>query len=166
MQCEVCGREIRGSGFRRVIDGAKLIVCSKCAKLGVSDWSEDKPPTVRKVVTKPKPRRVKRKTSGIEEELELIEGFGEIIREARRKRGLKHEDLGKMIGEKASVLKRVEKEKMIPDQNLTRKLEHTLHIKLLVKTSSIGKIDIPPVRSNGLTLGDIVKLKVRKGDDS
>lgn len=166
MQCEVCGREIRGSGFKRIIDGAKLIVCGRCSKLGVSDWSEDKPPVLRKPLTKPKPRKVKRRTFGIEGELELIEGFGEIIREARRKRELKHEDLGKMIGEKASVLKRVEKEKMIPDQNLTRKLEHTLHIRLLVKSTSIGKVDIPPIKSDELTLGDIVKLKVRKEEDS
>ena len=162
MQCEVCGRRIYGEGYRRIIDGAKLIVCSECAKLGVSDWSEDKPTSVKKTPVKPKPRRVRARRPSIDEELELIENFGEVVRKARLKAGLSYEDLGRKIGEKVSVLRRVEKESITPDEVLARKLEHALHIKLLVKSVYEEKIKLPPVRPTELTLGDVVRLKVRE----
>ncbi|MCD6529445.1 TIGR00270 family protein [Candidatus Bathyarchaeota archaeon] len=162
MQCEVCGRKIYGEGYRRIIDGARLIVCSECAKLGVADWSESKPPSIKKAAIKPKPRRVRVRRPSIVEGLELVEGFGGIVRKARLKAGLSYEDLGKKIGEKASVLRRVEKESITPDEVLARKLEHALHIKLLVKNVYEEKVKLPPVRPAELTLGDVVRLKVRE----
>ncbi|MEM2876207.1 MAG: multiprotein bridging factor aMBF1 [Candidatus Bathyarchaeia archaeon] len=166
MQCEVCGRDIEGSEFKRVIDGAKLIVCGKCAKLGVSDWSDVKPSTSMGVPTKLKTRKNVRDKPVIVEDLELIENFGSVIRDSRLRMGLSHESLGKKIGEKVSILKKVEREKIIPDQNLVRKIEQALHIKLLTKVSSTSKVNIPPTRLNELTLGDVVKVKVRSEGDS
>jgi len=162
LQCEVCGRKIYGEGYRRIIDGARLIVCSECAKLGVSDWSESKPSSIKKVSVKPKLRKTRVRKTLIGEELELIENFGEVVRKARLKAGLSYEDLGRKIGEKVSVLKRVEKERITPDEALARKLEHALHIKLLVKNVYAENVKLPPVRPTELTLGDIVRLKIRE----
>ncbi len=77
---------------------------------------------------------------------------------------LTHEDLGKKINEKVSVLRKIEGEKMTPDNLLTEKLQHALRIKLLVPVFE------PKVPSKALasrpaspTLGDIVQVKKEKG---
>ena len=48
---------------------------------------------------------------------------------------LTHEELGKKINEKASVLRNLEVGKMAPNNQLASKLEHMLKIKLLVPIS-------------------------------
>ena len=52
------------------------------------------------------------------------------IKVAREKLALTHEELGKKINEKASVLRNLEAGKMAPNNQLASKLEHMLKIKL------------------------------------
>lgn len=165
MQCEVCGRWIAGKGYRRIIDGARMIVCEWCSKFGKPDFSSD--------VRRPAPKSVKfpvkrRKVikSPLDKDEELVENYNELIKKARIEMGLSHEDLGRKVGEKTSTLKKIEGGKITPDKNLTRKLEHELHIKLLVKRQEpkITELPQPPMRE--LTLGDIVQLKMKKEDSS
>ena len=106
-------------------------------------------------------------TPKIDDSLELIDDYSVRVRQARERLGLTHEDLGKKIGEKVSVLKKVETGKMVPDNVLARKLEHALQIKLLVpaealevKASKSIVTSKPPQR--GLTLGDIVQIKTKE----
>ena len=45
MRCEVCGREILGQPYYKVIEGGKMTVCSRCAQFGARDWDpEEKTP--------------------------------------------------------------------------------------------------------------------------
>lgn len=165
MQCEVCGRWIAGKGYRRIIDGARMIVCERCSKFGKPDFSSEvKRPTSKSVKLPVKRRKVIK--SPLDENEELVENYNELIKKARIEMGLSHEDLGRRVGEKTSTLKKIESGKIIPDKALTRKLEHELHIKLLVKRQEpkITELPQPPIRE--LTLGDIVKLKVKKEDSS
>ncbi|MEM2917512.1 MAG: multiprotein bridging factor aMBF1 [Candidatus Bathyarchaeia archaeon] len=162
MQCEVCGKQIIGKPYKAIIEGAKLTVCNKCAKLGSRSWEEETQPKGKKTA-KPLPtHRILTKKPSVnitEPTLELIDGFGQIIRQAREKLGLRHEDLGKKINEKVSVLKKIESQKMIPDHALATKLEHALKIKLLVPSSEPKppqKVMAPPPK---VTLGDIINLK-------
>jgi len=91
--------------------------------------------------------------------LELIEGYGNIIRNARRRQDLSHEDLGKKIGERVSVLQKIETEKMVPDQRLTRKLEHILKIRLLKPIDNVKTQSDLTTKPLKLTLGDVVTIK-------
>jgi putative transcription factor len=62
------------------------------------------------------------------------------------------------LSEKESVIRRVEEEKMVPDERLAKKLERFLGVKLSEeyrqekrKLEKRGKLD--------LTLGDVVEIK-------
>jgi len=166
MRCEVCGRKIIGPPFRAMIEGAKMMVCSNCAKLGSVYWEAKTEPKLKKVAKRlPQPILAPRKQPPISvaETLELVDNFGTKVRQAREKMGLSHEDLGKKISEKVSVLRKVESRKMTPDNLLVEKLQHALRIKLLVPVSE------PKVPSKILaskpattTLGDIAQVKKEK----
>ena len=162
MRCEVCGRRIVGKPFKTMIEGAKMLVCNDCAKLGSIYWEEKTEPRLKKMAKRlPTPMLPTRKqpTIKVEESLDLIEEFSSKIRQARERLGLSHEDLGRKISEKVSVLRKIESGKMTPDQRLAEKLQHALRIKLLAEISE------PKVPSKGLaapkpvTLGDIAQLK-------
>jgi len=173
VRCEVCGRKIHGKPFKVIIEGAKLTVCSKCAKLGTIIWEEPKPKTPMPRTKAPisrstlKTKSKKPPQATVESTLELIEKFDVKIRQARRKLKLSHEDLGKKISEKVSVLKKIEKGKMTPDNKLATKLEHTLKIKLLVPASQekVPQTRIPKPPSRELTLGDLIKLDKKKASE-
>lgn len=164
MDCEVCGRPIMGRPNRAVIAGARLMVCQECAQLSSSDWqATPKPSPVRAAPKKSPPTLRRQRPPRVPEELELVEDFRLEIRRAREEAGLTHEELGRGIGERVSVLRKLETGKMVPDEALTRRLEHALKIKLLLPPSS------PKVAEETLakkpyevTLGDVVTVKKGK----
>ncbi len=166
--CEVCGREIIGKPFKAMIGGAKMIVCRDCAKLG-SVYREIQPKRQRNVrkPIKPLSKVSMKKASAppLSEDLELVEDFGLRIREARREAGLSHEDLGRKIREKVSMLRKIETGKMTPDHLLAQKLEHTLKIKLLVPLSEPKASPRLLSKPHKVTLGEIVRLK-RKTEEA
>lgn len=164
MRCEVCGHKIHGTPIRALIEGAKLTVCSECSKHGEIIYEETAPKhtPARKP---PAPLPVKKPSSKptVDSATEIVEGYDLKIRQAREKLGLSHEELGKRINEKASVLRKIETGKMTPDNQLAVKLEHTLKIKLLVPVTEEKSLpQIPKVASHELTLGDLMQLN-KKG---
>ncbi len=173
MRCEACGRKIYGKSYKVVIEGARLTVCSKCAKYGRIVWEEKKPKAITprtKALGKRMPLEHTSKRPlkvAAESNLELVEKFDAKIRQARLKLGLSHEELGRKISEKVSVLKNVEKGKMTPDNKLTTKLGHSLKIKLLVPASDqkVPKTKVSKPLSHELTLGDLIKLEKKKVEE-
>ena len=156
-QCEICGAEISGAAQRIVIDGSALEVCKSCARFGKPEdkWS----PVPKKMVpveraftvSRPKPR------DHFKDLVELVPDFGRKIREAREGLGLSPEELGGRIKEKVTLLKKIEREEISPEDGIRKKLEKELKIKLSdqasetrVKSGSSGR---------GLTLGDIASIK-------
>ncbi len=167
--CEVCGCEIIGKPLKAMIGKAKMIVCRDCAKLGSVYWEVQPKPkhSVRKLVkTLSKVSTKKASAPSLSEDLELAKGFSSLIREARRKAGLSHEDLGRKIRERVSVLRKIETEKMTPDHLLAQKLEHTLKIKLLVPPSKPKASPALLSKPHEVTLGDIVRLKKGKAEET
>ena len=173
MRCEVCGRKIHGKPVRAMIEGAKLTVCSECSKHGTIIWEEPKPVTVQRLKTamtvKAAPSKGQRgkqqKTAEIP--LELVEDFDARIRRAREKLGLTHEDLGRKINEKVSVLKKIETRKIKPDDRLATKLEHALKIKLLMPASEekVSSLTISESSRREPTLGDLIRLNKGKTEE-
>lgn len=92
----------------------------------------------------------------------MARDFGTRIKQAREAQKLSHEDLGRKINEKISLLKKLESQKMTPDNKLAEKLQHALKIRLLVpvKKEKLPKgllTRAPP--SKTITLGDLIKRK-------
>ncbi len=97
------------------------------------------------------------------ERLQPVEGYGDLIRRARERLGLTQEELGMRLGEKASVIRKLEREELIPDRRLAEKLRRVLRIEVLApETTSPTIIGVgkPPE----VTIGDLIKLD-RKAED-
>ena len=162
MRCEVCGHKIHDAPITAVIEGAKLIVCVECSKHGKIIHQEEVA-LPQKNLKKPQApvSMVQRKpiVAKVEITQEPSEDYSTKIRAAREKLGLTHEELGKKINEKTSVLRNLETGKMAPNNQLASKLEHMLKIKLLVP---ISEEKVPPPTSKSanqeLTLGDLIDI--------
>lgn len=138
--CEVCGSSLQ-SPNRVLIDGAVMVVCGNCAKLGKA-LGPSQPRTlappirgvsrVRGLPPRPAPVAVT-----IEAEYDVDPDYNLLVRQAREKMGLSQEQLGKLLNEKPSLIKMVESKKLKPDVTLTRKLMHELKINLLVSLSDL-----------------------------
>ena len=167
VQCEVCGQRIWGKPHRSMIEGAMLYTCDECAKLGSRSWvSEPKPRSAPPRDRVAAPRRVVVRRRGrvdLSEGVELVENFAQVIRRAREKAGLTHEELGKKISERSSVLQKVETDKFQPDHALARRLEHALGVTILVPAAIPSVADASVVKQPfEPTLGDVVSIKKRK----
>ncbi|MHC1595093.1 MAG: multiprotein bridging factor aMBF1 [Methanotrichaceae archaeon] len=159
MQCEICGAEIVGKPKRVDIDGTELEACDNCARFGktTDKWS----PVTKKIIPpqrsfRPKPRPRPRRDE-FREMAEIVPEYGKVVKEAREKLGLTSEELGVKIKVKASLIRKVERHEIIPEDSVRIKLERMLDVKLTDKVSEdewkTGG------GSKGLTLGDIASIK-------
>ena len=146
-----------------------MTVCENCASFGLVTWEAPQPTkrAVKRAVMLPLKVPVKKPPQPVlTQTLELVDDFNLRVRQAREKLGLSHEDLGRKIGERVSVLRKIESKKMFPDDKLAQKLQHALKVKLLVP------LEGPKVPSAGLslpreaTLGKVVRLKKKKTEES
>lgn len=101
------------------------------------------------------------------EDLELIENYGELVREARTRMGLTQDELASQIGEKLTVIKKIEHGELRPSIELARKLEKFLKIRLLVPaeeepSSELKKYLARPGAISGVSLGDLIKKRRQK----
>ncbi len=157
MQCEICGSDIKGNPIRVTVEGSVLDVCSKCAHYGkpVDKWtpvSRKISPTERVIVTH-KPRR------DVFDKLqdEIIPDYAGVIKKARESQGLTIEELASKMMEKATLLRKIEREELIPEDAVRKKLETALNIKLTEKVSSQDQRGGGFIR--GTTLGDVAIIR-------
>ena len=88
-------------------------------------------------IKKKKPLTAKpQKRIGLADETILTPNFASLIREARMKMGLTHEQLGMKMNEKAQLLKKFETGTLKPDEIFAKKLERYLGIKLYISANS------------------------------
>ena len=143
--CEVCGRQVKESVKTVLIEGTIFKVCSQCSTRGkpydprITKYSKrtiesSAQLTFRQPLVKPVVKKQGYANNRIHliEETFLSQDFGRMIREARMKKGLTHQQLGIKMSERASLLKRVEAGALKPDELLAKKLERYLQIKLYV----------------------------------
>ena len=128
--CELCGRPAAEKKMV-IVDGTVFNVCVACSKHG-------KPYIPAQVPSKKKKQAATRqqKKIGLADETMLTSNFAGLIREARMKMGLTHEQLGMKMNEKAQLLRKFETGTLKPDELLAKKLERYLGIRLYVKTNS------------------------------
>ena len=161
MQCEICGQEIRGRSQRVRIEGTTLEVCPKCAQHGKTISIQRTPPATQKTAPAATGRTVlaKRPRRDIFDALkeELITDLNALIKQARENAGLTIDELADKINEKASLIRKIERGDIHPEDSVRKKLEHTLHIRLTEQITS-GEYK----RAGGnkeTTLGDIATIK-------
>ncbi len=147
-ECELCGRF--GKLVEIEIEGSTLLVCERCAAFG----------------EKPKQTGLKsaQKPAVSEREIveEVVENYGERIRKAREAKGMTQEELAAKLQIRASLLAKIEREEMMPEIPLARKLERALGIKLVERVGEggvEGEAESKDKNSYSMTLGDLIKLK-------
>ena len=147
-ECELCGDSI-DSVYIVNVENVELRVCASCAKgkRVIYTESNSKKSNSNKSGYKPISRKKE------EDELELVDNYGEKIRKARESMGLPLKVFAEMINEKESLLKLVEKEQTLPTIPLTKKLEKNLKIKL-EQSNSIGIDKSGQRKSGSATLGE------------
>ena len=167
LRCEVCGHKIHTEPITAVIEGARLTVCVECAKHGKIVHQEEVPlqkPALKKPQTPITVVQKKPAVASVQITQELTQDYANKIRAAREKLVLTHEELGKKINEKASVLRNLEAGKMEPNNQLASKLEHMLKIKLLVPISEEKVGQMTKTSNPELTLGDLIEIGKKGGE--
>ncbi len=138
------------------------MVCVECSKHGRIVTREEMELKSRVQNLKSTPITViparKEPEAKVEINQEVVEGYHLKIRQAREKLSLSHEELGKKINEKASVLRKLETGKIEPNDMLVTKLKHALKIKLLTPIArEEGTKEAPKSINRELTLGDLIQ---------
>jgi len=141
MECPICGKS--GKTVKVRIEGAVIDVCESCARFG------SKLPSYQPIK---KPVKLE-----LDEELELVQGYGRLVKAARIKKGMTRIELAQKVGEKESVISRIEKEEMRPEDELVERLEQLLGVKLLERYAK-KKVDSRE-RKAELTIGDVVEVR-------
>lgn len=144
MNCELCGKR-QETLNQTTIEGVSMKVCISCKNLG-----------------KPTPRiqRIEKNNYSSPEETRLIvKNYAILIKNAREKQNLKHEDLAKEIGEKESTLQQIESGKLKPTFKLAQKLQKRFSIKLIEQYSE--NFELKKREETSFTIGDMIKIKTR-----
>jgi len=89
---------------------------------------------------------------------EIAADYDERIRNARENTEMNQEELAKSIGEKASLIRKLERGDVLPTDDVQQKLESELGISLTESGDEEGEWSSDTAGS-GLTLGDMVKRK-------
>jgi putative transcription factor len=151
VECEICGKQT-DILYEISVEGAQMLACERCARGEevlriVNAESEEKPHKITPVE--------KKRESGEEE---IIENYGDAIRNAREALGLPIRVLAERISEKESTLIRIEKQKTLPNEKARKKLEKELGIKLVSRSGEKEQFKTPK-KDEPVTIWDMAKNK-------
>lgn len=146
-ECEICGARAKDIYVVNV-EEVELRVCPKCAKGKkiVARISEQK------AAMQMQAARAKN------EPAQLIENYGRVVHNAREAMKLPLKVLAEMINEKETLLLRVEQQRTMPSQELSKKLERALKIKL-TDNSEPGSANVALGRADKASLGEFIERK-------
>lgn len=155
MQCELCGRvcDCRPA----IVDNVEMMLCPSCMKYGQVMKTGLGTPAVSQ---KPILERIKRpKVKDVYKEMDkdLVNGWSDLIKNARQKKGLTREQLGFKIGERTVTIAKIENGDLRPSDKMIEKLEKELEISLVEKVSNVSSTLSGRHSGTNLTLGDFIK---------
>ncbi|ABR54854.1 helix-turn-helix domain protein [Methanococcus vannielii SB] len=159
MQCELCGKEVKDI-FKTRIEGVDMNVCETCAKFGITPKGYSRmPKAVFNVTSDKKEKTSKKPKKDMFDSLKtIVEDYGTLIREAREKRNMTLEGLARTAGIKESLLHKIERNEIEPEEKYVNILERELKISLYEE----GTYNYESKDENAdFTLGDFVKIKKR-----
>ena len=155
-KCELCG--MKDARYKSEIEGTIMFVCEDCARFGQTKSMAN----VKMVVEDRKKPEFK------DPDYLFLPNYGQTVKSARERMGLKQEELAKKLNERESLLHQIESEHFKPGVELARKLEKNLHIKIIEEITETeetenARKDIRPTKPTGpLTLGDMMDMKQKK----
>ena len=149
MYCSICGKKV-DEIYMAEVEGAKLELCSLCAKYGKGIRKVEQP-VIRK----------KKKIARAEPEAiyDLVSDYASKIRQTRISEGLNPKDFAHRINEKESVMKKIEVGKLKPSLRLAEKIERAFGVKLIEEQSKDVGGGPGRYQETPATFGDIVKMK-------
>ncbi len=162
MICEMCGKNVPST--RPVfIDGARLSVCPNCARFGDENrggsGGRAAGPSATVIEQRLEKRNRRMQTKDVydgKDNIQVVDGYGEIIRKAHTARGMDLKQFAESIGEKQGILAKVEAETLLPDDKLVKKIEKALDIKLTEVVAGGGAIG-QGSRNDKMTLANFIK---------
>jgi putative transcription factor len=150
----MCGKET--VLFKTNVEGSILNLCKECSKFGkVVSVVKEKEVRVRKPASNSLSRA---KTKEQESILVIVPGYGDIIKKKREQLGIKQEDFAKKINEKKALIHKIEINQFEPSVDLARKIEKSLHIKL-IEQQELKPEKVEKTKSDSFTIGDFIKVK-------
>ena len=156
MQCELCGME--SSGCRpALVDDVRMMLCPGCMKHG-KGVKEVAPVNVQKSILG-RIRRPRERDVYVEMDKALVSGWNDLIKKARKKKGISREKLGFNIGERTITISKIENGDLRPSDEVVGKLEKELGITLVEKAKEVANIPSSSRSGSGLTLGDFLKTE-------
>ena len=163
MNCEICGNKIVGRPIQVTIERTVLSVCQECSRFGTVVDRKTASAIERTI---PKPGQKKYVPKPVRkaqfDEFVLVDNFGAVIRKARESQNLTRDAFAHKLGEKESVIRRIEAGEMYPTADLAKRMERLLKITLKATFDSDAKGSSPT--PNSMTLGDVAILKEGKHD--
>jgi len=167
MNCEICGKKILGRPTQISVERSLLAVCQECVRFG-SPVDKRTAARIERTTPKPGPRKavppppIRRPIKEDFGEFVLVDKFGEVIRKAREAAKISRDEFASKLGEKESVIRRIESGEMYPTAALTRRIEQLLKISIKASIDSSIKGSVPT--PSNLTLGDVAILKEGRTD--
>ncbi|MFY9981144.1 MAG: multiprotein bridging factor aMBF1 [Methanoregula sp.] len=140
MQCEMCGETIRGIPKLIRVEGAELQVCSRCGKFGTEVQQPRRTDVQRPATGRAAPgARAPAVTAPAQRkrdmfdymEGEIVEDYADRVRRSRMEKGLSQKDLALQLMVRELLIKKIEKGELIPEEEVRKKLEKVLGIKLV-----------------------------------
>lgn len=148
MNCDMCGKE--APMFKTLIEGVEMTVCKDCASFG-------------QILRQPAAFAGKKQTiSPLPKEPiiveEIVEEYAIKIKQAREKKGLNQEEFARFLGERESILQKIESGKQKPTIELAKKLEKQLGIQLIERIEE-EIVEQKKSAKGPLTIGDMLQKK-------
>lgn len=133
-----------------MIEGAIVDACDKCSNFGikVNIGQESAYKAIKKTIKISELGNV---------DLELVPEYGRIIARVREDKGLTRYDFARKINEKESVIKRLEEEVFEPEEELIKRIEDFLDIRLRERYEGVVLRQREKKRID-LTVGDVVEV--------
>ena len=155
----MCGAPLRGKGITVSYEGSIITVCPNCynkikkfAKI-ISERELRRKEELRKKIKTNAPKL------STEVELEVVDDYYKLIKEARERMGLSQQQLAQQLRVSENIIKRFESGKLKPTIQQARQLEKILGIKLLRPVESEEETEDADFE---LTLGDVVNIREGK----
>ncbi len=145
--CQLCGKD--SDDLKKTkIEGATLKVCDSCSDMGetVEQPKKKSKKTKKKKTYRPKDTQV------------LANDYGNRVKEAREDRKLSMKELADTLNEKASLIKKIEREDLKPEKSLAKKLSKELDVTLYVNPE-VSDHSVESGDDRKATLGDVAEVK-------
>jgi putative transcription factor len=169
MQCEMCGETIRGAPKLVRVEGAELQVCSKCEKFGTEVQQPRRVIPAHPAVTvkqgkpvsgAPAPSAYRKRDMFDFIVGDIVDDYAARIRHAREEKGLSQKDLAMQLKEKEHLIKKIENAELVPEDDVRKKLEKALSIRLIDAPETETDKKVPGKLTP--TLGDLTIIRKTK----